>query len=128
MRGIEIFLLGSVFALLLMSLLSSIETGDWGNKKVISQTDFDLLQEAKEDYFVYGKQCDLDTISNCKEGYLRFSASGFWINDVYNTCHYTDNKGNVLFEGYCYQECKEESCSYEETLSNRNQSNNGEKT
>src|SRR3972149_8636010 len=70
--------------------------------QLISNSDFELLKEAKEEYFVFAEQCNLFSINDCEKKYLRFSSAGFSINEIYHTCMYIDNKGNLLFEGYCY--------------------------
>jgi len=108
----QVLVLGFILGIFCFILLGVIYTSDL-KPQFISSSDVKLLQEAKEDYFVFGEQCELGS-NNCKELYFRWSSAGFWINDIYNTCTYVDNKGKILFDGYCYIECKEKPCSYEE--------------
>ena len=93
---------GSVLAVIVISILIV------GSVLLPGDNDFDKAFEDLKEQGIIVKMCStpLSEPSNETCTFKLQPFSGFWINDIYNTCTYFAPDGNIMFEGYCYK-CKQ---------------------
>jgi len=113
-KEIKFIVIGILITLLALVFYSFIETNTLSGA-IIDNDTWNILKELNEQGAIV-EVCStpLDGLNRKTCDFKLHPMSGFWINDIYNTCTYIAPDGNVIFDGYCYKECKQKPCSYEE--------------